>query len=599
MSPDKTDFIDQTDSLLNRYFYLILSGILLLALILRIAALFSLKESLYFDFLLWDERLYHNWAEKIATGTFQSSAVYEMAPLPAYFMAIVYKIFSPDILYIRTANIVFGVITCALVYLIGKELANRKVGLLACLIACLYEPFILYSIVPLKTSLSLVFFASMVYLFISILNRPFVIKAFLLGITIGLVQNVRPNCIVLIPLLPLLIAWILYKSKSTLGILTAILIFYALGLCTSNAPFMIRNYRVAGETSATVSQSGFNLYMCNNLEYGYPLPFATTSPFEQGIHFTIEASRRAGKKLTPQEASSFWRGEIIKTALDQPSKFKRLMFRKTLALFNHNERGDHYNIKFLSNFVQFFNFPFPGIWLILPFGMAGLISGMFVSRRYRALGAVFFLYAATLIVFFINIRVRLPLLIILIPFAALGICNAITYIREKQLKRIAVFSAITICFLVIVSIPMTGAGDMTSHYNTYAIILDSKGLEDEAIKYWEKSSNMDRHFSDFANLALAKKLYKKRDINNSIEYINKISNDSFVAAQKYAFIGDIMMLQNKIDVAIDAYERSLDFNSSQIHTRQKLINILYKTDRKRAFEEKEKLKDISSFYNLY
>jgi len=599
MPPDKTDFIDTTDSLLNRYFYLILSGILLLALILRIAALFSLKESIYFDFLLWDERLYHNWAEKIAKGMFQSSAVYEMAPLPAYFMALVYKIFSPDVLYIRITNIVFGVTTCALVYLIGKELASRKVGFLACLMACIYEPFILYSIVPLKTSLSLVFFASMVYLFVSIINRPSWIKAFFLGISIGLVQNVRPNCIVLVPLLPLLIAWIIYKGKSTLVILTATLIFYALGLCASNAPFMIRNYRVAGETSATVSQSGFNLYMCNNLEYGYPLPFAATSPFEQGIHFTIEASRRNGKKLTPGEASSFWHGEIIKTAQEQPGSFTRLMFRKTLALFNQNERGDHYHIKFLSNFVDFFKFPLPGIWLILPFGMAGLTTGMFVSRKYMALSAVFFLYAATLIVFFINIRVRLPLLIILMPFAAMGICNTISYIREKQLKKTAVFSAITLCFFVIVFIPMKGAGDMTSHHNTHAIILDSKGLEDEAIKYWEKSSQMERRFSDFANLALANKFYKRNNMKKAIEYINKISNRSFAAAQKYAFIGDLMVRQNKLDVAIDAYERSLDINSSQILTRKKLIKILSVTDKQKSLEETETLNYISSFYNLY
>ena len=120
--------MDRLVGISDRYPHQLLSAILFLALILRVLALLSLKESIYFDFLLWDERLYHSWAVKIANGTFQSSSVYEMAPLPAYFMAFIYKLFSPNVIYIRIVNIVFGVLTCYLIYLIGKEMTNRITG---------------------------------------------------------------------------------------------------------------------------------------------------------------------------------------------------------------------------------------------------------------------------------------------------------------------------------------------------------------------------------------------------------------------------------------------------------------------------------------
>jgi len=59
---------------------------------------------------------------------------------------------------------------------------------------------------------------------------------------------------------------------------------------------MIRNYMVAGSFQLTTSQMGFNLYLGNNPQnptpYYRPVPFAITSPFQQGIQFTIEASRR-------------------------------------------------------------------------------------------------------------------------------------------------------------------------------------------------------------------------------------------------------------------------------------------------------------------
>jgi 4-amino-4-deoxy-L-arabinose transferase-like glycosyltransferase len=407
------------------------------------------------------------------------------------------------------------VLTCYLVYLIGKEMANRRVGLFACLVACLYEPFIFYSIVPLKTSLSIFLFASMVYFLVAILNKASMTKAILLGIALGLVQNVRPNCVVLIPLIPLLIVWNYYKDKLSLKILAATIVLYGLGLSIANSPFMIRNYMVAGETSATVSQSGFNLFMCNNLEYSYPLPFATTSPFEQGVQFTIEASRRVGKKLSSREASAYWTGEVVKTVLEHPGTLIWRKFKRTLGFFNQFEKGDHYYIGFISNFVKFFKLPFLGIWLILPFGMAGMAVNIFVSRKLMAPGAVFFLYVSTLILFFTNVRVRLPMLIILIPFAVIGIHDLIGYVKKNDLKRVGVFLGIVIAFFVIEFLPSSRAGDMTAYLNTHAIILNSMGRKDEAIRYWEKSSQMEGHYSPFANLSLAGKYFRRKDIQKA------------------------------------------------------------------------------------
>lgn len=590
---------DGLSSLFKKYFYVFLSAILLLALALRIVALLSLKESIYFDFLLWDERVYHTWAKKIANGTFQSSSVYEMAPLPAYLMALIYRVFAPDALYIRIANIVFGVLTCYLVYLIGKEMANRTIGLFACLIACLYKPFIFYSIVPLKTSLSVFLFASMVYFLVAILNRPSMTKAVLLGIALGLVQNVRPNCVVLIPLIPLLIAWNYYKGKSSLKILGALLALYVVGLSIPNSPIMIRNYMVAGETSATVSQSGFNLFMCNNLKYSYPLPFATTSPFEQGVQFTIEASRRVGKKLSAREASAYWTGEVIKTVLEQPAAFVWRKCTKALAFFSRFERGDHYHIGFMSKFVPFFKLPFPGIWLIIPFGMAGMAVNMFVFRRLLAPSAIFLVYVSTLILFFTNVRVRLPMLIILIPFAVIGVNDLIGYVKKGDLKRVGVFLGIATAFFVIEFLPHRSSGDMTAYQNTHAIILNSMGRKDEAIMYWKMSSRADGHYSPFANLSLAGKYYGKGDIKKAVYYLDRISEDSFAAAQKYDLLGNIMLRQKKVRRALEAYEKSLAINSGQRQVRMKLVKLFEKIDKRRAVVEYEKLQYISSFYDLY
>lgn len=600
--PAKLKFTDRLAHLSDRYSYFLLSAILFLALILRIAALLDLKESIYFDFLLWDERLYHTWATRIANGTFTSSSVYEFAPLPAYLMALIYKIFSPDILYIRLLNIIFGVLTCYLVYLIGKEMANRTTGLFACLIASLYKPFIFYSIVPLKTSLSVFLFALTVYLLMAILDKNSLITTALLGVVAGLMLNVRPNWVVLIPFMPFVILWNIYRSRSSLKIITANLVLYVVGLSLSISPFMVRNYRVAGRLALTTSQAGFNLYLGNNLEnpdpYYRPAPFAWSSPFKQGIQFTIEASRRTHKRLSSQEASSYWSREVFRMGLNNPAAFLWKLCQKTLVLFNQFEAGDHYHVDFVSNFVKFFKFPFFSLWLILPFGMAGMAVTIFGSRKLLALSSIFFVYASTLIAFFTTTRYRLPLLIILVSFAVVGISHLLCLVKNRQFNRIGVYSAIAIAFFIIEFLPVRGTGDMTAYYNTHAIILNSKGFEDNAMQYWEKSSRMNKPFSAFANLSLAARYFRKGDMQKAVYYLDKIPDNSFVAASKYEIKGDFLANQGQIEKAISAYQRSLEINSGQRRAQLKLARIYNRIDKKRALQEYKKLSYISSFYDV-
>jgi 4-amino-4-deoxy-L-arabinose transferase-like glycosyltransferase len=602
-APEKHNFSERLGYLSERYSLVLVSGIFTLALLLRAFALFSLKNSIYFDFLLWDERVYHAWATKIADGTYQSTSIYEFSPLPAYLMALIYKIVSPDILYIRFLNIILGVFACYLAYLIGKEMANRTIGLFACLIAALYKPFIFYSIVPLKTSLSVFLFALTIYLFVAILNKYSMIKLLILGIAAGLMLNVRPNFVVITPLILLITLLSLFRKEAYKKSFFAALIVFIVGLSISIFPFMVRNYRVSGNFALTTSQTGFNLFIGNNLQnpdpYYRPVPFASSSPFKQGVQFTIEASRRTHKKLSPQEASSYWSREVFKMALEQPGAFIWKLLQKTLVFFNQFEAGDHYHMGFISDFVGFFKFPFPSLWLILPFGMAGMAVSCVRTGKFLALFSTFLLYASTLIIFFTTTRYRLPLLVILIPFAVIGISYLNFFIKTGQFKNIAVYSSIAIAFFIVEFIPVRGTGDMTAYYNTHAIILDSKGLKEEAIKYWENSSQMNRPFSAFANLALAGKYFKKGEITKTIYYLDKIPENSFSAAIKYEMIGDMLVHQGQIERAIAAYQRSLEINSGQRRPRLKLIRIYDNIDRERAFQEKEKFQYISSFYTIF
>jgi 4-amino-4-deoxy-L-arabinose transferase-like glycosyltransferase len=584
----------------ERYARPLLGLILLVALGLRVAALMNLSGTIYVDFMLWDERFYHEFAVRIADGTYADRAVYEFAPLFAYLMAGVYRLFSPDIFHIRLLNILFGVLACWVIYGIGARLGGRKIGLLACLAAALYKPFILYSIVPLKEASAILLFALTAFMLLTAIEKKGLLPSGLLGLAMGLLLNVRPNAVILIPLLMALIVWYRYQNGDGLRTVAAHFGLCLLGLWIAVAPFVIRNYIVAGKFAVTTSQSGFNLYLGNNLgnpdPYYRPVPFASSSPFEQGIQFTIEASRRTGKILSSTEASDYWTEETFRQAIAEPRAFAWKIVQKSLALANRFEACDHYDIGFLSDFARFFKLPLFSFWFVFPLGMAALAFRLFDDRKARALGLILAVYAATLLIFFNNARYRVPMLTILIPYAALGCADLVEKIRRRDFRRAGMFAAVVLAFTAVGFLPIQATDDRTAYFNTHAIILDSRGFENEAILYWRKSSEINRPFSAFANLSLAHKSFQRGLIPQGNSYLDLIPDSSFAAASKYEIKGDILIRQQKIGEAIQAYERSLAINSGQRRALFKLIQIHQKTDPRKAIALEAQLKYIAGFY---
>ncbi|MBW1704554.1 MAG: hypothetical protein JRJ86_05245 [Deltaproteobacteria bacterium] len=114
-------------------------------------------------------------------------------------------------------------------------------------------------------------------------------------------------------------------------------------------------------------------------------------------------------------------------------------------------------------------------------------------------------------------------------------------IKSKQHGRLGLYLTIITAFAMIEFLPVRGTDDMTAYYNTHAIILDSKGLIGEAVKYWKKSSERNKPYSAYANLSLADKYAGKGDIQKALYYLDRIPDDSFVGSDKYERTGDIML----------------------------------------------------------
>ncbi len=573
-----------------------------LALALRVFALDSLRQTPYFHYLLWDERLYHDWAAKIADGAFASKTVYEFSPLPAYVMALVYRLFSPDPLYVRYLNIAFGTASCALVYGIGNKTGPKPAGLLAGLLAAVYEPLVFYSVVPLKTAMGVFLFALTIFFFLRAMESPAPGNRLFLGIAAGLLINVRPNALVLVPAFFLLLLWACRRQGCRAASAAGAAGVFFLGFCLAVSPFVFRNLIVARRPALTTSQAGFNLFLGNHQyspdPYYRPVPFAVTSPLAQGVQFTIEASRRRGARLSPEEASRYWEKKVFDIAAEQPAAFFAKLFRKALAVFNRFEAGDHYDIGFLRRETGFLaGLPIPGFGVVFPLGAAGLLWGAFRrSERAAWLLALFLLYGATLIVFFTNARYRLPLLVVLLPYASAALIKAYQMAKARRFRPLLLLCGIAAGGLVLEMLPVRGTEDATAYYNTNAVVLAKAGKTREAISYWEASSQMNKGFSDFAALSLAGLYLSRGDIRPAKKWLAKIPDGSFAEAQKQALLGDLALRRGRLDDAVGFYRSALSINSGLLNPRARLIALFKDRNPALAKEEWEKARYVERFY---
>ena len=178
---------------------------------------------------------------------------------------------------------------------------------------------------------------------------------------------------------------------------------------------------------------------------------------------------------------------------------------------------------------------------MIPLGMAGILRAM-ADRDSIALSLflISFVYGATLVVFFTNIRIRLPLLVVWIPYSVSGIVAFIDGFFLRRIRPMVLLLGTAILFSIITYAPLPCAYDMSGHYNTHAINLMGKDREKEAIAYWKASADMKKPYSAYANLALAG-YYRKRGFQEkALEFLGKIPENSFAASQKYERLADLL-----------------------------------------------------------
>jgi tetratricopeptide (TPR) repeat protein len=463
------------------------------AAILRIAYLLPLRGMPLFDLPHRDSIAYVDRAREILSGDLLGSGVsFHSAPIYPFFMAAIMGPGGIEGLWlVRVVQALLSALTVGFLGLAALRLFGRAAAVATAVLAAFYAPFIFYSGELLEITLSLFFLSIFAWILASRRqDTPAIIAG---GLCLGLASLGKPNLLLLAPMV--LIAQ---------GFLRPILsprrwpwregILFAAATLIVILPFTLRN-KLAGDDWVLISSNGgINLFIGNNPNATGG--FAVPSSFQVNLETSSRefAGSMKGESVKPSEASRFWSGRAMKFFMLSPGKALQNFALKAGLLVGHYEIPNHFNIYFFrDNFAAILRWPLVWFYLALPLAFVGLWAAARRNPQTKLAAWSALIVGASVVLFFVTSRYRIPMLIWLLPFAGMGAIDIWRSARQLNWRRLGVSLLAIGVAVILLSLPLIPKQDFNQSWVTLGSYWATKGDWDKAALYNQQAlrANMD------------------------------------------------------------------------------------------------------------
>ena len=474
----------------------------MLALAARLFCLWEVGPMPFTYALVGDAASFWAWAGRLAGGDWLGNEVYYQAPLYAHFLGVIRLLFGERILAPYLVQALLGSLACAALASAGAALFSARVGLLAGALLALYPPAIFFDGILQKESLAVVLCCGLLWCVARIRTAPRWWQALLLGALLGLLALTRENTMVWIPLLA---AWLWLRARGAdapqvgqgRGLARALALVAGVALVLF--PVALRNQLVGHELVLATSNLGPNLYIGNG-----PAADGTYVPLRPGranARFEREdagalASKAEGRALSSGEVSRHWTRRTLAFVAAHPLAWLRLMIHKALLFWNAYELPDTQDYEFSKRW----SWVLRGGGAVWHFGVLfplAVLGAFLAGRR-----AQWILYAlvlsqwAAVSAFFLFARYRLPIVPVLMLFAAAGLSAAWDR-RAEQGRALAGPLAAALAAIVLANLPLhpPGRHEAMALYN-WGVVLQQQGHPAEAAQRFHEALEVDADLAE-------------------------------------------------------------------------------------------------------
>jgi tetratricopeptide (TPR) repeat protein len=419
--------------------------IFVLALSVRLFYLAEISHSPFFSYPMIDAETYFQTAQVVAGGDLLAGHIaFWQPPLYPYLLGLAVAVFGENHYRLHLLHFILGAFNCVLIYWLGRRAFSEGVAKAAALIACAYGPFLYFEGEYLPPVL-LVFLTLLLLLALFRAGEQVRPRTwFWPGLLLGLSAVARPDVLLF---LPLALGWLIasFRRQQEVGVtgrsplrwLAGSALFFV-GLLLPIAPVAFRNWQVERVAVPISTNGGLNFYIGNNPDYdrvvairpGYAWVSLNQVPFLNKVASTAEQSNYFYRK------SWNW----IESA---PGDWLRLLARKTGMYWNGHEFVR--NLNFYA-FRQYSRLLSALLWehgLFFPFGLVSplaLLGLVLILRKPRTRTGLLILFtlasSASVILFFIASRYRMPLVPVLLLFAVQAAGELWRQARQRQWRSL-------------------------------------------------------------------------------------------------------------------------------------------------------------------
>ena len=431
---------------------------LLVALALHGIVAWQYRADPFAQTLVSDALSYHLWAVRIAEHGLAAEPVFHQSPLFPLVLSWLYAITPEDgrTTVSALAQILLGSLAIALLVPIGRSYLNSTAaGLAGALLALAYGPFVFYGMKLFPVPLALATQAAALATLGAARQRPTPLRAALAGVCLGLACLARAELLLFVPLALLALAGPLGRGADATP--RRRLAIPAIGLVAALAviaPVTLHNLR-QGDLVPIASAAGENLFIGNQVtgHGGYTqLHPRAGEIFAQREQARLSAENAAGRELRPSEVSAYWRGKAWRELRESPAAWIGLESRKLGRILHPGDPTDVYSFALERSLYLSALYLLPATaWCVL---LLGAIGGFCAWNRCRnrawPLGALVGVHFVVLLVFFVDSRLRLPLLFFLTPFGGLAIVEGARLWRAgRQRIAVATLASLTVLSLIV------------------------------------------------------------------------------------------------------------------------------------------------------
>jgi len=405
---------------LGRRDALVLACIVLAALAIRLIYILQYRSSPTFVEPVMDPQYHVEWARAFARGeSFMAGEPYFRAPLYPWFLGMCFKLFGESMLVPRIVQALLGSLSCGLVFLIARRFFGSVTAAIAGAAAATYWLYVYFDAELLITTLVIFLDLGFLWLLVRADETRTVRGYMLAGFVMGLSAIARPN-ILLFGLAACV--WIILRDHRNRRPAFARSFLFGLACLVPIIPITIRNAVEGDDLVLISSQGGVNFYIGNNAKAdGTRAVVPGTRPdWWGGYHDTIAmAERDAGRELKPSEVSRYFFGKALEYIKGDFWSWLGLTGRKLRYYWNASEISNNQPIRFFAErYAPIVRYLPIGFGLIAPLGLMGLLLCFRRPGRFFPLWGFVAVYSATIIVFFVCTRFRIPVTGVLIILAA-------------------------------------------------------------------------------------------------------------------------------------------------------------------------------------